>query len=105
MILGRVQNFPQRLCVIFRIFFERFLTKNYLILVTGLQILRSKKFRKNLKFPVFFLSTKLSQLLCWVIFDKSYGLFSHLSAVEAIFGYENCRKSGPLAKKLSNIGH
>ena len=24
-----------------------------------------------------FLSTKLSQLLCWVIFDKSYGLFWH----------------------------
>ena len=78
--------------------------KNYLILVTGLQILRSKNYRKNLKFPVF-LSTKLSQLLCWVIFDKSYGLFSHLSAVEAIFGYENCRKSGPSAKKLSSNGH
>ena len=51
------------------------------------------------------MSTKLSQLLCVVIFDKSYGLFSHLSAVEAIFGYENCRKSGSLAEELSYIGH
>ena len=48
---------------------------------------------------------KLSLLLCWVIFDKINALLPDISAGEAIFSYENCPKSGPSGKKLSNNGH
>ena len=71
---------------------------------SSFQTLIIKKFRfwgekssKKLEIPCFF----LSQLLCWVIFHKIYGLFSYLSAGEAILSYENYRKKWSLGQKTT----